>query len=359
LFLRATPSAQTPPAVGSAEAGHADLTNLLASPQSRPDATAAFVDLLIRTGELPLLFTVLDANASSQPFVVSCIKLLAKAENPADLFTPEVLVQRWRWLEAEFDPDELDALTTRLTKETDLVAHMVSREFDVHEAALYASLVRAGAASKRTFSSWCRRGLQTVDHAEWASQFGHEGDLLELLVDLLERRFDITLDLNYMDALADHAKAVMAGTSIPSHLLQSWPKLLTPLPAQRRKTLRRKIYDAAATAGNIHEAFFRLYGDEIADPDILRQDPQAPYKLFVPVLQSRNIAGLTWLKRVLPTLSPLEDQSFAPDTILDFKDRVRQALSQQQGTETDALIQQIAQILKIRLSTDDEPDQAG
>ena len=360
LILRTTPAAQAPPAVGNAEAGHTHLTNLLSSPQSRPDVTAAFVDLLIQTGELPLLFTVLDANATSEPFVVYCVKLVLQRPAVDHLFTPEVFLLRWSWLSDHLEPEELDALSATLATKTDVLKQLAAQEFDIRQAGLYASLVRAGATSNGRFRSWCLTGLGSVTREQWSSQLANEGDLLDLLLDLLENGVRIALELPYMDALADHAKLVVGGTAVPSYDLDSWRRLLEPLSRDHRTMLSRRLLDAALDAnGNIHESFFQLYGDEIARPDILRGQSRAPDRLFAPLVQSRNTPGLRWLAKVLPSPSRLERQGFERDTVVYFKDRVREGLNQQQGTEADALIQEIAQALNIHLPTDDQPDQAN
>lgn len=352
IFLREVPNIVVPPAVGSATAGHQQLIQMVGAPGE--ELARKFVELLRRYGELPLLFKVLDEASAAKPLVALCLKQIAEGEDARGVFTPDVVMERWVFLHTEFDQDqrnghEFDRFIARLTKETELVTQVHNTEFAPKQARLYMALVRAGAASDARFQSWCLRGLQAVNTAEWQSQLQQEGDLADLVIDLLKQGVEVTLTQAYQDALVAHGKATVAGQSTPSHLVSFWGELLKPLrTGSVRKMLRSGLYEAALNAdGEINPVFFHLYGDEIADTEILRLDNRAVSHLFTPLLRNRNAEGLIWVAKFLPLHNQFLDGHPASHTVTDFKDRVRAAISNDPHDEASPTIQEIAKILQI------------
>ena len=221
-FLRQVPAASAPPAVGNSQPGHNALINLLSNPKARDAFPSALVDLLTRLQELKLLFAVSDAAPQAKPLIVACLKLVAQHPELPQLFTPEVFADRWSLVASEFDGPDFDKLVERLLKETALATYLRQQDFDSDQAILYAALVKAGATSDRSFRSWCVEGLRSIDKAEWVSQLGEEGQLAELLMNLVKRRVKVDLAVDYQDALAEHGNLVISGDSTPSALKPSW-----------------------------------------------------------------------------------------------------------------------------------------
>lgn len=346
-FLRAVPAATATPEVGNSQAGYNSLNNLLSTPGPPEAIPSAFVHLLARAQEIGLLFTVLDAGSQAKPFIVACLKLVAQRSELPQLLTPEVFADRWSFVASAFDGPDFDKLVERLLKETALATYLRQQDFDSDQAILYAALVKAGATSDRSFRSWCVEGLRSIDKAEWVSQLGEEGQLAELLMNLVKRRVKVDLAVDYQDALAEHGNLVISGDSTPSALKPSWSLLLKPLSPSARGVLRRKLYDGASRAdGEIDESFFDLYGEEIADQDLLQQNSQAAYRLFTPLLNRRNVRGLRWLAALLEANPAVLDQ-LQPDTVEDFKARIAADIAEDKGDDAAQWIHKLAAILAI------------
>lgn len=357
IFLRAVPAATATPEVGNSQAGHNTLSNLLSTPGPPEAIPSAFVHLLARVQEIGLLFAVLDAAPQAKPLIVACLKLVAQRPELPQLFTPEVFADRWSLVASEFAAPDFDKLVQRLLKETALATYLRQEDFDSDQAALYSALVKAGATSDRSFRSWCVQGLRSIGKAEWVSQLSEEGQLAKLLMGLVKRRIKVDLAIDYQDALAEHANLVISGDSTPSALKPSWSHLLKPLSPSARGVLRRKLYDAVAGAdGEIAESFFDLYGEEVSDRDLLKQNRDAPYRLFTPLLNRRNAAGLRWLAALLEANPGVLDQ-LQPDTVEDFKARIGEEITEDKGDDAGQFIQEIAHTLGIASDEEKSPSE--
>jgi hypothetical protein len=291
-----------------------------------------------------------------------CLKQISEGKDAKALFTPEVITARWGFLRTEFDQDrrdghEFDRLIASLAKEAELVAQVCNTEFDPKQARLYVALVRAGAASDARFRPWCLRGLQAVDTAEWRSQLQQEGDLAELVIELLKQGVEVTLTQAYQDALVEHGKAIVRGEVSPSYLIDYWGELLKPLETESmRKMLRSGLYEAASSAdGKIPPVFFRLYGDELADTEILHQDNRVVSHLFTPLLRNRNVEGLRGVAKFLTSHGKFLAEHPAQHTVTDFKGRTHTAISNDSGDEASPIILEIAKILRIEPTVEQPP----
>jgi len=160
----------------------------------------------------------------------------------------------------------------------------------------------------------------------------------------------------YQDALVAHGKAVVEGKASPSYLIDFWGELPKPLgTGSMRKMLRSGLYEAASNAdGKIAPAFFRIYGDEIADTEILREDNRAVSRLFSPLLNNHNAEGLRWIAKLLASHQRFLDK-YPQYTVDDFRDRIRAAISNDQGDEASPTILDIAKTLQIEPIVEQTP----
>jgi len=357
VFLSMVPGLAPPPEVGQSGTGHSVLLELLSNPGGREATASAFMNLLSRLGELDILFTMLDANEASRPFVAYCLRILSQSPDAGQLLTPQRVVERWPLLVEIFDAPELNSLVERLCANTDLVSYVQGTTFDPDLAGLYISLVRAGAASQAAYRSWCLSGLKVVTKDLWLTQLSQSGELLTLIVELQRQGTRVTLEHEYQDALAEHGGLLASGDMTVELPEYAWNELLKPLRRDLRKVLRRRLYNAmvtvTASGGRLGTQFFTLYDEELSNSELLRAHSDAPSGLFVPILQNRDLAGLEWIAG----LSKSKRQVFAHfrrDAMLEFKDSLRRALQADPGDNASSVIQEIAEALQVKASEAEE-----
>jgi hypothetical protein len=244
--------------------------------------------------------------------------------------------------------EEFDELIVTLVKDTSLVNDVSGPEFDLTQCGLYAAIVRAQGREGRQFRKWCAAALGEIDGATWQRELQEEGDLVELVVDLIDNGFKGALGDAYQDALVEHGKSVIGGGRLPEYLFDHWQKLPRVLRSHARKMLRARLCEAAeAVDGKVTQGFFDLYGKEISDPVILRDDGKMVSHLFTPLLKSRNVAGLRWIAGVFAANPDLLDEYDPKYAVDDFRDRLRTALADRADDEAYPLIQHIARAVGV------------
>jgi len=331
VFLQRVPAATATPQIGNSQDGFTFLTSeLFGKHQNYADISRQFTELLAQVHQLGLLFTVLDASPASKAWVIECLRLVASQDYALTLFEPELLVNRWKLLEAEFSEDEYDNLITLAVEQSNLLFYLCGQDFDPEQAGLYTVLVQKSNEQNQGFHAWCQSGLNEVDLNKWQAELKGEGFIAELVIDLLEKGVEVSLGTAYQDALVENGKLVIAGKAKPKRLLDYWAKLLQPLKAGQRDLLRSQLLTAAERAdGKIAAEFFDLYGDEIADYQTLRDKRDVVLNLFMPLLRERNDKGLEWLERVFAERSDILDGRNVTH-VEGFKERLQEAVDDQE-----------------------------
>ena len=205
-FLSHVPNADAGQEFGDSVAGHGDLLKILEDPT---DIIVGFTQCCIRYDQLSRLFDVLQQTEQAGALVLSCLRRMAEQQD-AIAFTPEMLTGHWSLLKANFYRRDIEPIVRHLLRRTDLVAYICDRDFNPELAGLYLILVRLGTASDSRFRSWCLNGLKTVGKDEWEAAL-KGGDLVKLVIELLDRDIAVKLGTPYRDALIDHARRSIAG----------------------------------------------------------------------------------------------------------------------------------------------------
>ncbi|MBI1813611.1 MAG: hypothetical protein HYR72_01395 [Deltaproteobacteria bacterium] len=342
LYLRSAPTIPAPPTVGNATNGHEVLMGFLKA--GSPWFNAKFLDLVLRNHDFPLLLKVADATPISKPLVVWCLKEIAGRDDATEVYTSDVVVQRWELLRAELG-DAFRSLLARVSSQ--LVSDLVAGNFEPEKAGLYGELVHAAMALDHGFAAWCEQGLHAVEMTRWRDELRQNGELVKLVAALVGKGAKLTLPKSYEDALVEFAKLILRGESSPPYAIEGYDDLVKPLSDGGRKMYRRKLYEeAAAMDGNISETFFNLYAAELSDPEVLKGDQHAVFRLFTPLIARRNQAGLQWLRDLLSSHPNLPSE-FPPDTVDDLRQRVREALAGPENEQIGSILKEIAELVKL------------
>ena len=347
IFIKASPELAQPPEVGSAGAGFSTLQQRLANPTD--ELVSPFVDLLTRLGELPLLLNMVTANEQSKPFVSECLKMASKGPDVAKLWPPETVVERWSLMEDVLEPDDLDQVIERLSRETKLQTYVEGRDFDPEVAGLYASAVRVGSGDVKQFGGWCVDALRAADSPSWLKQMREEGPLMGLLFALLEVGVDVQLDTAYQDALVDHGKALLDGSQTVSKLVKRWSGLLRALDDNGATMVKERLFDAILGAdGKVSAAFIEIYGEELSSESLLRQHSNDAYKLFTAFLKNADESGLRWLVGLVrDNLDTVNDVFSGKPGFLDFRQRLRKRIAEADDEAPDERAKQLAEIARL------------
>ncbi len=357
--LREAPTAAVPPAVGNSAAGHAKLTNLLAS--SNKEIADQIVLLLRKHDELGILFDIADEKKSYDPLINACLRVVAESGSPQELFSCDVVLERWQAIQGALNTEDDDScfesLLATLAAEHNLCQGIQEAEngFSPDGASLYWMIVTQTDGDIDTFVKWCKDGLGRMDATAWGADLQGEFDCVWLACNLADKGATPKLTTPLSDALADHARSLAAGEHVPEEaVLKRWQDLLGYLDENVRKTLRPRLLSVAVDAGgDIQEAFFQMYGDEIADSESLSGNDKTVPNLFAALVEKNNTSGLHWLKGFFESNKAFLDSVSSKSDAKAFETRLRDRLTSGGDGEAQTLVEEIAETLKIELPEDE------
>ena len=223
------------------------------------------------------------------------------------------------------DSQSLETFLKGLPGLDSLVADVIDGAFDVGESGLYIALLRSNADAN--IVTWCAGGLSSVNQDSWAKGLKSQGDLLDLVIELKAQGANLTLSVDYFDALIEYAKNVSEGLRrvLP---VESWHELFALLSADQQELLPRRVYEVLESSnGGASPKFFDLFGDMLSNRDLLANAQRFIHQVCRPILDAGNARGLAWVADIADSepalLSEHSDQAAAND----FMVRIRQRLT--------------------------------
>lgn len=323
------------------------------------DGTIAneLVELIIQFGSKDLLFQIYD-SIGPKKLIEQCIEIIAEGSYANKFFTPEIIDDRWNILhdifsEDESDPPKIHMLINDLSHTTDLIVGLQSTDFKVSNVSLYRIILGINDVVLSDFLIWCKRNIVNFSREEWEKYLVDEDEILNLVFDILEAQVEIQLTTNFQDALINYSVMLMKG-NIPLSST-TIPRLNALINLLSNSDLINEFYsrildELIRNKGATKPIIFELYQDGISKNDILKLKSNLVSDLFNPLLRDRKLDGLSWIRDLLQTHDNFLTQF--SNGVDSFKTRLSDYVNE--GEDIDAVILEIAQILKI--TSDPLPD---
>lgn len=364
-MLHENPTAAAPPAIGNSASGHRQLTNALAS--SDKETGRMLCDTIQKYGSISKLFEVIDARGSYDPLLVTCLLCIAEGESPQEIFTGEVILDRWKHLQ-EALPDSgdnrpFDKLICRLVDENDLCDTVQTSEkgFATDDALLYWTIVQSAKVQKPEFYAWCKEGLESLDKDAWLADLNGTDECVWLACLLSDKGVRAALTTHFTDALAEHANEVIKGNNAPEKaVIERWQDVLSFVEEHTRKALRTRLLSVAIEAdGQIAEQFLTMYGNEISSPDILASNSHTVSGLFSPIVRKRTAAGLKWLVEFFKNNGDFLSSAASDDNVGEFQTRLKDCANKPADDAAQPIVEELTEILGIEaVAVDNELDES-
>jgi len=317
VIIRENAVASAPPAVENSAAGYDALKAFLSQPDTRTGVVSHFVGLLRSADELTNVLTVMDTAPWATPFVLDCLKILTKRPDSQALFSPDIVLSRWKVLTHDVFIDDESQWASFLKSgvvPAGVATRIMESEFTPDDIPLYRSLraVLSGQEASQ-FIAWCVAGLKSQTSPSWIAAMQESQPLLSLAFDLFDQALEWATE-ELASALERHAVHTITTTpSAASVKSTEWAQLVEALSSQRRDLLKRALLEAAVAAhGKFSGPFFDYYGPLISEQALLLREYNVVARLFYPLLTERNVPGLTWLAAVL---------SVSPNLLRDHTDQ--------------------------------------
>lgn len=348
-LARRIPGLTKPVAVGNSEVGHQLLIQAIDSPEE--DVVSELYVLAKRFDFLPQLLIITEAAGEYRPFFVEALKLVADSETPQDVFTPQIVIEKWNDLRRHLIDDSnkvrFQKLVGKLAVDHGLCEWISDSEngFNRSDASLYLYIVRGAQGRVPDFLIWCRERLRRLTEEEWIADLTGQNSCCALCIELSRQGHPPSLASGFTDALQDHANSVVKGEGLPADWIRkSWSTLLNCIEEEStRKVLRDRLIETAVAAdGQLSDEFFDMYGTEIAESSALAAIDKILTHFFTSLVRERHIRGLAWLDKFSSDYPDFLGIVRAEHTVKDFTDRLQELVDEPSDDETQVSIDSIA-----------------
>lgn len=352
LILKQDPMVINRPNVGNSIAGYTALTQLLAGPDD--EFISEILRLISEVGMEAKLREIFENRGLKDPFTLALINQLGSTVSCAKVYSNEFFLKHWRGIsEALKLETDFNDLLKLLSEENSFCEFLIceSDGFTAGNSSLYWQLLEVNLEDE-SLRSWCKSGLESMNHASWLADFKDDFDAFWLSVKLAESGTTIALSTPVLDALDEHARLLVSNDTCPDQIIvDEWHSFLSLIDvADRNALMKRLLQTAVAANGQLSGAFFTLYGDTILNPAALKENNGSILNLFSPIVKDSNIPGLRHLVKFAKANGGfLQGLDGALDSE-EFVNRIQNRLAASTTSEADELVSQLAQIWGIKAS---------
>jgi len=187
----------------------------------------------------------------------------------------------------------------------------------------------------------------------------NEGQLVALIISLVQEEIEVGLSIPFLDALLEHAKRVLEEKTFPSIFAEQWDKVFAALSNAHRRTFLKYLRDELTNQRDKDSAgVLRLYGNLLlSDPSVLEEESDKVVRhWFKRILERRNPEELAWLEQLLKETKTY--QTCPSETQSVFCETIKLAWEKEEDEQVKKRLQAIASAIGLRLS-ESHGDESG
>ena len=155
-------------------------------PDQYVQLTEQVINILSSLKQPLLLYKILDSLPNSKKWITSAFSI-ALNKDLRQFFTSDVFISRWKYFNDELEEEEYKLLIEYLVRDTAFIPNVIDSGFIDENICLYVSIIENGGASNKEFTNWCINNLHKVQFDRWKSEFEKEGELLDLIITLIDQ----------------------------------------------------------------------------------------------------------------------------------------------------------------------------
>jgi len=342
--------------VGNSADGMNQLVAAATNPPGYPAFVQAFTELFLIDSfvtNFAFLYSLWSAAPRARNLVKAVLLALAKQERLLGRLTVKQLIGIWQELDAEDlsagkDPLTLIELIKAIDKDSEFTKHVSAIAIDAGNARLYTAVVLSHDHKQEEFLLQVGKLLGALDKTIWMSDLENKGQLGKLVQLLQKIAARIVLRDPYLDALVDYAVKVMNGNIGNAYPVTEWTAMLSTLHPSLRVRFKEILIKAAmAVRGAVKDQFFEFFGPELIDIEVLSKIDDLVAELFTPLVESRNVKGLSWIASVIEANNGGLDGFKNSNAIDELRMRLTTALRELRGHAAEPAIQKIFDAWKV------------
>lgn len=337
----------------TSSAGFSNMQSMLGEPEKFPEIAAAFAAFVEQHLVSGTVAEIMISNPMSRKWLRECVLRMAMSGALPKTYSAGDLMKTWPFVdqvdkEGAKRPSAVFNVISAINADHLVDLEISKQSFDPSIARLCLALTMQPGAIHKSTQEWLEHGLDGIAVDVWRTQILEDGELIVLLTEARKKLTTLLMGVKYLDALTSIASQIADGQEAGRRAPERWREFFEPLKHDLRMSLQEKLLDIAKQKnGDIKPLFFTIFQPEVFKLEKLKGDEEVVKKLFTPFLLARNVPGLILISSLITENRNSLDRLGAKHNISEFVERVQEAMQETKGDESDALIQQIAALLKI------------
>lgn len=353
------------PSVGESAQGYTHLDTILGG-----TAESSLLGEVKSSFKLPrgkrALRAMLKSGTSFGPLFLMAVRDSIENESLGAILSPRLIFDCWEQItqllpESSDDPSlGADAVLVAANADDVLIGHLEKSKFDVGRVAAYRALLKAIPDAPRLLA-WLKESLRGLAEESWQEALtGGSSELIVLAAQVKSIDSTLVLEDPLQDALEQYGRALMDGSASAIEPEDELRSTIGCLPDADKTTLARKLLLAAIAEATPSDPFFSVFGDLLAQEDVLQSEPSLVHALLTPLVNAESPGGIRWIAdftRTFPTL--LGSGSYPNDAVGDFRGRIAEKVASGEADESTAEdLRDLAAALGISVDVPDDEDAA-
>ncbi|MCF7808018.1 MAG: KAP family NTPase [Candidatus Marinimicrobia bacterium] len=265
-----------------------------------------------------------DANTISRNLIITAF---CENEWSGGVFTSELFMVHYKYLNDLLDEDVYNRLIGALVKDSDLEEWIIEDGFDPDDIPLYLEILELGAFTSKPFLAFIKGYISTLEKSEWLEIIADDSQELHLISILIERGVNTVLRAPMRDAIMDRIEQHdIRQINIDKDEIDL---LYNSLEGNQKKLLVKDIRDYLIESDGalmrvVDELPRDLFNCEIYKEkaeDIVR-------RMGRNIFERQEPAELDFFGRLVGTDCPQILKSIPKETKLDLKERVNSILDE-------------------------------
>ncbi len=316
--------------IGNSSAGIGNYKSILQNPDGYPEIINNFAEILFKFNKVDILFDKITFP-NTRKFISAVLKHILENREDYHLYIkPLHILEHYLELSKILQKELLEELIETLIEKSDFIQVIEEHGFSLDLAKLYLIAYKNIKTQKpASFIEFLTTGLRNVDKEEWLQEITEEGELLDLLLELVKDNTLINLTIDFHDALIKHAINLLDGEELPEEHIDNWEKLLNALNSDSRITFLRTLRDELIkhSTKEIYP-ILKLYGEVLLESGVLEEKADDVVRLlFREIINKRILEELAWLYKVLNN-KPEILLKCKDSTKSDFIERIKNILKE-------------------------------
>ena len=348
-ILKMIPSGNVQQHVGNSQVGLNNFNVIMGDPSQHSETVENFAELLIQFWSIEDLLKLPEENPSTSDFVNATMEVIAKRDDAHELLPPSLILSQHQLILQELSEDTYSGIIEQSVQNSSLVDSLVSQEFDVDISKIYQIVFKTiKGKNDQEFIAFLIDGMKSVDKGIWVSELQNAGQLIELVIDMVESNIQLNLSTSLQDALLDHAESLIEGNIDFQSSKDRWKYLCDALDTDSKNTFSRNLLDKIIESDKPTNRVLEVYGEILLKKcNILIGKGNADRLVrqgFKKFIERMNADELKWLSKVLSDC-PVILNTCDPSSKKDFESRVTGAWDGELNEETQAILKAIAKEL--------------